>query len=174
MSMIVLGAASFVILFSADLCSLIKQWNSNQDFVESPNAKDRLIYHNSRDWGRMSNSIDILYRVVFHLKERVPYVTTSNIGPGSLLYITVSTITVAFIFLPSTDFILNLDHRREKDNGDLRQRENQRRDKRTIITLSKHTHTWRIFPLPIDRDCRNLTLTKIDIKIDIDIKIKLQ
>jgi hypothetical protein len=160
MSMLILGATSVFILFSADICSLIKECESTQRFIEVPGSKDsdRLIYWNSRDytWGESRHIlIQIMIRVALYAKQRVPYIgTAASLGAGEILFITVSTLTIAFIFLPSTDFILNSDHphiAEKRENNGLIHKENQRRDKRALITLSRYTHTWRVFPCPIDR-----------------------
>jgi hypothetical protein len=152
MSMIILGATSLVILFSADVYAFIKEWESGS------RDETGLNYQNSKDYTlgvRSPVSVDILLRVASYAVRRLPYIgTAASLGSGEILFITVSTLTVAFIFLPSTDFILNFDNHHatmRKENGELIHKENQRRDKRFILTLSRYTHTWRVFPSPIDR-----------------------
>ena len=84
--------------------------------------------------------------VTVQCTKKVPYSgTAAGLGPGKIIYITVCTLVVAFIFLPPRNV------HDEMDNHDDVTYENQRRDKRMVVTLAKYTHTWRIFPLPIQK-----------------------
>jgi len=170
MSMIMLGAASVIIMFSAHINSLNQQWISKQHSPQTQGLRgsDSPFHGESKNYTTYS-AIKVIFRVILHVSERIPYVgTASCLGPGEIFFFTVSTLTVAFIFLPSTDFILSSDSylmEEQDDSGKeisaVVHRRYQRREKRMVVTLARYTHTWRIFPLPIERH-RNLLPKKIN------------
>lgn len=141
MSMLFLAATSVIVLSVRDMHSFYLDYSGYNDYS--------LIYNSGKD------SVGMLFRVMLHVNQRIPYISTSaTVGAGEILFVTVCTLTLSFIFLPSTEFILSTDYHQVSVNNDidrLVQKENQRRDKRTVIGLGRNTHTWRAFPSPIER-----------------------
>ena len=118
-----------------------------------------------------------MLRMIVKTTKQFPYSgTSSSIGPGKIIYVTVCSIVVAFIFLPSSFFY----EERTKSSADenpicstnqsgshneksgsqwgsgLSKRQHElekqyRKDKRFVVTLARTTFTWRVFPLPIGR-----------------------
>lgn len=145
LNMIILAATSIIIISFADVRTYCKNLDFGQHFIDS---KHFLSIDNS------FAIFDKLFHVALHLQQRIPYISTSGLGAGEILFVTVCTLCICFIFLPSTEFILNLDHHAvEKSESDgTIQKESQKRDKRNLVRMASNTHTWRIFPSPIDRD----------------------
>ena len=145
MSMIFLSFAAAIILFGTDIYSFESDWDYDD--------------HGSEEYGNSTGShshvsIDTFFRIAIYIKEKIPYTgNAASLGPGQILFLTVSIITLSFIFLPSTDFILNLDqYTTESIDDAIIQREFQRRDKRSFLRLGRNAHTWRVFPSPIDKE----------------------
>ena len=157
MSMFFLAAASFIIRFSVDVSWRLRNWEDNQHFINASGCKDNneFQYRKSGSFACGSSSgvsMDILFRIAMHAKLRITYINTAaSLGAGKILYETVCTLIIAFIFLPSRK---DLNHRKmeKAESGELIGRENQRRDKRHVVSLGKNTHTWRVFPMPIDKE----------------------
>lgn len=126
------GIASAVIPSFANFIFLIRKWSSHEHSS----------YHTTSIVSSDSSSpiIDIISKILY-----------ATSAPGKILYLTVAIISVAFIFLPP------LIHDAEKETEDSstnlssNKQENQRRDKRMVITLAHYTHTWRIFPCPLQK-----------------------
>lgn len=101
--------------------------------------------------------------------RRLPFANTAAaMGPGLLIYITVSCLCAAFIFLPS-------DPDDSMDEMYLTTQEGQlidrfcKRDKRHVVTLGRKTYTWRIFPLAIERlVCTDNEVSKSHSVIDLE------
>ena len=146
MNMIFLGALSFFVLFLADVYSLLKVWESNQHstHLRSQSAHP-LFYRSSTNFNWNSDhdaAFDVFFKLVLYAKQRIPYIGAAiGLGSGEMLFITMCTLTVAFIFLPSTNFFLNSGRingmERKTVDGKFIQSESQRRDKRMLVTLSR-------------------------------------
>ena len=137
MSILVLGVASFLLPFLSDWSAAQKVWRNstvNEDGDES--------------------LFEVFLTILVHATQRFPYSgTAASLGPGEMIYVTTATLVLAFIFLPSTSYILDDDQQGLLDslgNSRTTPKENQRRDKRAVLSMSKYTHTWRTFPLPIE------------------------
>lgn len=91
-----------------------------------------------------------LFAIMLHATKRMPFAdTAAAIGPGTLIYITISCLSAAFVFLPPAYF-----YEEGNSSGGLVASPSDRsfsQDKRRIVTLARKTHTWRVFPLPIER-----------------------
>ena len=98
--------------------------------------------------------LEVLVSVVVHATSRFPYSgTAASIGAGEILYVTVCSLVAAFIFLPASP----ANDSSESETSPLLRsakaidKELQKSDKRQVVTLAKYTHSWRVFPLPIER-----------------------
>jgi hypothetical protein len=148
-SILLLGLTALVVPFFVDLYSLLKKWTVDDgDISEKLDESDRL----------EESTIDVLLQVLSSLSERFPYSgTAASIGPGKIIYATVCGTIAAFIFLPSrtssedtTDFSgKRKQHRHENTSVFSALALNHKRDKRSIVSLARYTHSWRVFPLPI-------------------------
>ncbi|GMH95613.1 hypothetical protein TrVE_jg13867 [Triparma verrucosa] len=77
--------------------------------------------------------VDRMIRAVTAETSHLPFCATStSIGPGKLLYVTLCCLVVGLIFF--------LPRRRDGGSGG---------DSRFVVNLSRMTHTWRLFPLAI-------------------------
>ena len=157
MSMIILAAASFIIRFAVDISWRLRNWEVNQHFIDASGCEDdnEMIQskksENFECWGNNHISMNILFRSAMHAKLRITFINTAtNLGAGKILYVTVCTLIVSFIFLPST--YLNPLKVERIESGELIGREYQRGDKRYLLSLGKNTHTWRVFPMPISKE----------------------
>lgn len=146
MNMIFLGALSFFVLFMADVYSLLKEWESNQHSTHLKSQSVHPLFYKSSTNFSWSNdhdvAFDLIFKLVLYAKQRIPYIGAAiGLGSGEMLFITISTLTVAFIFLPSTNFFLNSGSNngveRKIFDGAFIQSESQRRDKRILVTLSR-------------------------------------
>ena len=113
---------------------------------------------------------ELFLKLIIQATAVIPYVgTASNIGPGKILYATACSLVVAYLFLPSSCFRsppqngsrpgrprasssedISMDpnqYCKQTVLSDLDKRY-QGKDKRSVVTLARNTHTWRIFPLP--------------------------
>jgi hypothetical protein len=162
MSILVLGVTSFVLPFSLDVLSFFNEWSIVRNSTSSIDAKQNatLIYETSSEYYLNENKLTvfkIMMTILLHATHRFPYCGTAlSLGPGEIIYVTCVTMIVAFIFLPSTSFILDEDNQTFESKSDNGYDENQRRDKRDVLTMSKYTHTWRAFPMPIERHKQTL------------------
>jgi Lipase (class 3) len=145
-SILLLGFIAFLVPIVVDSCLLLRKWTSDEshdvgnDVMSDDYLKDE------------DPSIrEVLLQVLTKISERFPYNgTASSIGPGKILYITVCSLTAAFIFLPSSE----ISARKSRNLGAGLSAFSSfalanKRDKRLIVSLARYTHTWRIFPLPI-------------------------
>eukprot|EP00557_Chaetoceros_sp_GSL56_P006505 CAMPEP_0176504310 /NCGR_PEP_ID=MMETSP0200_2-20121128/15861_1 /TAXON_ID=947934 /ORGANISM="Chaetoceros sp., Strain GSL56" /LENGTH=1635 /DNA_ID=CAMNT_0017903725 /DNA_START=200 /DNA_END=5107 /DNA_ORIENTATION=- len=157
MSILVLGVTSFVLPFSVDLLSFFKEWSTMRNSASSIDMKGNatLIYETSSECYLNQNKmtvVKLMMTILLHATHRFPYCGTAlSLEPGEIIYVTCVTMIVAFIFLPSTSYILDEDNQTVESKPDHHWDENQRRDKRDVLTMSKYTHTWRAFPMPIER-----------------------
>jgi hypothetical protein len=160
MSILVLGVASHLLPFTADAISLLADLLANQKawhLSASGDSGDELVYKTSSEY-YVNNSVhslaDVFTTIILHAAQRFPYSgTAASLGPGEIIYVTTATLVAAFIFLPSTSYILDEDHQSPGEglNDSPAPKENQRRDKRAVLPMSRYTHTWRAFPLPVER-----------------------
>ena len=152
MSILVLGVTSFLVPLSTDMLSIRDEYST----MRHASSIDRDIETSEYSFDEKMMSLhDILMAIVLHAMQRFPYSgTAASLGPGEIIFCTIATLVVAFIFLPSTSFILDEDHQPIVINADGIAEENQRRDKRDVLTMAKYTHTWRAFPMPIERHKR--------------------
>ena len=109
-----------------------------------------------------------LYLMVLDLTKKLPFANTAAaMMPGLLIYVTVSCLCAAFIFLPPDsddtmdEILLSTQEGQQIDRF-------IRRDKRHVVTLGRKTYTWRIFPLAIERldnkDSYNASFENLDIE----------
>jgi hypothetical protein len=118
---------------------------------------DELVYKTSETYyvnNRVHSLFDVFSTIILHATRRFPYSgTAASFGPGEMIYVTTATLVLAFIFLPSTSYILDEENQGFLDSlsDNNAPKENQRKDKRAVLSMSKYTHTWRAFPLPIER-----------------------
>uniref|UniRef100_A0A7S3PV14 Fungal lipase-type domain-containing protein n=1 Tax=Chaetoceros debilis TaxID=122233 RepID=A0A7S3PV14_9STRA len=164
MGILILGICSVLIPLIIDVSNMMKKWKILQwigDYRTVEGASG-LVYSSSSDYyiGEINRSTtDIMLNIALHAYQRFPYSgSAASLGPGEIIYITACTLVIAFIFLPSTTYMFILENSNNDadalaERGELHQtpKENQRRDKRDFLTLSRYTHTWRVFPLPIER-----------------------
>ena len=149
-NIIILGVASIVVPFLFDFAILIGKWSTDAGSSSSELNMNRNITEETQ-LGQSVNTrrdtiVDVLIKVILHLTEKFPYSgTAAGLGPGELIYITSCTLVVAFIFLPSTTYF---DF--ESDGRETKQ-ERLKYDKRSVVTLARYSPTWRVFPLPIER-----------------------
>ncbi len=152
LGMLLLGVGSLVVPLVVDLVKTIQKW--------SPGKTSRAI-QGAQTMDR-SPIVDIFLKILWKASQKFPFSgTAASIGPGKLVFATTIGLVSAFIFLPSKPYYEG--DRDTVKNGDSRnvvgdeklfslaltERMNQRRDKRRVVRLARHTHTWRIFPLPI-------------------------
>ncbi len=152
LGMLLLGVGSLVVPLVVDLVKTIQKW--------SPGKTSRAI-QGAQTMDR-SPIVDIFLKILWKASQKFPFSgTAASIGPGKLVFATTIGLVSAFIFLPSKPYYEG--DRDTVKNGDSRhvvgdeklfslaltERLNQRRDKRRVVRLARHTHTWRIFPLPI-------------------------
>jgi len=144
MSILVLGVTSLLLpIFTDEYSTASPGANFHRDIQPSSEY-----YFNEE----MKSLHSMLMIIVQNAMQRFPYSgTAASLGPGEIIYCTVATLVVAFIFLPSTSFIRDEDNNPIVINADGVPEENQRRDKRDVLTMSKYTHTWRAFPMAIER-----------------------
>lgn len=110
-----------------------------------------------------SSRADLLLTLIRRATTELPYVgTSSNIGPGKILYATACSLVLAGIFLPSSHFHPSKKEQKAADDiiamgPDQYSKQNmlsdmdkryQGKDKRFVVALARNTHTWRVFPLP--------------------------
>jgi hypothetical protein len=157
MSILVLGVTSFIIPFSLDMLSFFNEWSTMRNTASGIDVRHNatLIYETSSEYYLNQSDLTafkIMMAILLHATHRFPYCGTAlSLGPGEIIYVTCVTMIVAFIFLPSTSYILDEDNQTFESKPDGGYDENQRKDKRDVLTMSKYTHTWRAFPMPIER-----------------------
>ncbi len=161
-SILLLGLAFILALFyhSLNLIGILK--STPDDAVTG----DELSYDTSFRGNDESfdSKAELFLNFIIHATAVIPYVgTASNIGPGKILYATACSLVVAYLFLPSSRFYSNKELRIQDDQsrsmmpsqyskqttGSDMDKRYQGKDKRTVVTLARCTHTWRVFPLPI-------------------------
>lgn len=163
MSILMLGVASIILPLVFALFSKVADFeNSSTKNFYSNNSS--LMESSSRvSWKGIKTVLnDAIDQFVLNATELFPFsCSASSMRSGDIIYITACTLVVAFIFLPSTDYILDTDKINESTSpSESYKNENQRRDKRWILPLSRYTHTWRVFPLPIERHEFNSNVKK--------------
>eukprot|EP00563_Minutocellus_polymorphus_P012378 CAMPEP_0181066466 /NCGR_PEP_ID=MMETSP1070-20121207/25342_1 /TAXON_ID=265543 /ORGANISM="Minutocellus polymorphus, Strain NH13" /LENGTH=1404 /DNA_ID=CAMNT_0023147035 /DNA_START=41 /DNA_END=4255 /DNA_ORIENTATION=- len=153
-----LGFMALLVPFLLELLIAIAKWLGidNHHANYQVNQSD-IIHHTSSGYlgyDSQVSPLEVLVSVVVHATSRFPYSgTAASIGPGKILYVTVCSLVASFIFLPASpgnDLIESETspiHRSAKTID----RELQKSDKRQVVTLAKYTHSWRVFPLPIER-----------------------
>jgi len=155
LGMLLLGVGALVVPLLIDLFTMIKKWSLGHASrsQHDPQSIDR------------SPVVDVFIRILWKASQKFPYSgTAASIGPGKILFASTIALVSAFIFLPSKPYYDAENHDAVKTEehrhvvGDeklfsltLPERMNQRRDKRRVVRLARHTHTWRTFPLPIKK-----------------------
>lgn len=154
LGMLLLGVGALVFPLVIDLFHVIKKWSLGRTprTLNDPTALDR------------SPIVDIMIKFLWKASQKFPYSgTAASIGPGKILFATTFALVSAFIFLPSKPYYEADNEVSKKEEsgkviGDdklfslaLKERMDQRRDKRRVVRLAHHTHTWRTFPLPIKK-----------------------
>ncbi len=139
---------------------------------KSDNAAGELSYDTSsrRNEESFNSKAELLLNLIIQATAVIPYVgTASNIGPGKILYATACSLVVAYMFLPSSRFRSSPQNGSRPDRPQASSSEDismepyqcskqtalsdldkiyQGKDKRSVVTLARNTHTWRVFPLP--------------------------
>lgn len=173
MSILVLGIASCLLPLAYDIILLLDDWSTNQKawhLSAFDDTGDELVYKTSSEYyvnNKIHSLADVVTTIILQAAQRFPYSgTAASLGPGEIIYVTTATLVVAFIFLPSTSYILDEDNQNTNEgHGDITaMKENQRRDKRAVLPMSRYTHTWRAFPTPIERhlNVKNIKLKVVD------------
>jgi len=152
MSILVLGVASLLLPVFTEMFSVANEYSTTS---HAPNFHGDLQPTSASEYYFNEDTKSLytmLMTIVINVMQRFPYSgSAASLGPGEIVYCTIVTLVVAFIFLPSTSFIRDEDHNPIVIDADGVPEENQRRDKRDVLTMSKYTHTWRAFPMPIER-----------------------
>ena len=162
LGILLLGFASIVLPFLADAISLIGKWtyflteNRNENEKQNNNVNS-IIFHTSDDEGYNYTLLETFVRVVFQATKRFPFSgTAASIGSGSIIFITTCSLISAFIFLPPSSTYKtntsdkNIPLRKNATKVDIDDGR-QKKDKRSVVTLARYSHTWRVFPLPLNR-----------------------
>lgn len=146
----VLGVLALTVPFFIDLFHLVRKWTSSQHatgFISGSWSYESLL---------RTSELDLLLRILAGAARRFPYSgSAASVGPGRIFFATICILNTAVIFLPSHPL-----RETESDgktvyyeslfqNGHGVDKGRQRRDKRSVVTLARYTHTWRVFPLPI-------------------------
>ena len=139
-----------------DVNSLIKKWTLWMPRVcnQSDDAdllNETIVLATETNESQSDSAFSRFGKFFVHMTRKVPYVNTAAaMNPGLLFYSTVSCFCAAYIFLPSSDSdesfhdIENTTDRKQIDRY-------VSQDKRHIVTLSRKTHTWRVFPLAVKK-----------------------
>lgn len=153
-----LGFMALLVPFLLELLITLAKWlgidhHSNRQVNESD-----IIHHTSSGFYLGYDShvspLEVLVSVVVHATSRFPYSgTAASIGPGKILYVTVCSLVAAFIFLPASPGSDSIESETSPVHKSAKaiDKELQKSDKRQVVTLAKYTHSWRVFPLPIER-----------------------
>ena len=163
MSILMLGVASIILPLVFVIFSKAADFeNSSAEILYSNNSSSTDSPSHVSWKGIKTMLNDVIDQFVLNATEMFPFsCSASSMRSGDIIYITACTLVVAFIFLPSTDYILDNDNNKASTSpSESNINENQRRDKRWILPMSRYTHTWRVFPLPIERHDFNLNVTK--------------
>ena len=158
MGILFLGFMAVLVPVLVELLITLAKWlGLDSRAASNDHAGSDVIHRTSSGFYLMDaqpSPLEVLVSVVVHATSRFPYAgTAASIGPGKILYVTVCSLVAAYIFLPATsgndsdESETSLEHR----TASTIDRELQRQDKRQVVTLAKYTHSWRIFPLPIER-----------------------
>ena len=148
---LILGLMAILCPLILDVYNLIAKWTHKVPIINMNSVSSSPVQASG-----LWNPVTLL---LYRLTQRFPYSgTAGNIGPGNILYTTVCALVACIIFLPSRSFrqdrkkVQQMDAS-EEDEGitelSLTERGKRRRDKRTVVTMARYTHSWCIFPLPI-------------------------
>ena len=143
---VTLGFLSLAVLFFVGLENLLKKWRGREATPVPMSGQEDPV-----------TSLNFWLQLLTRLTQRFPYSgTAASIGFGRIFFATVSVLIAAFIFLPpkhNESPELDETQRAETSEGNSNpeDRIRQRRDKRAVISMLKYAHTWRVFPLPIER-----------------------
>ena len=153
-----LGFMAVLVPFLFELLVALAKWIGLDNHAPGDNLPgSEIIHHTSSGFYLMDaqpSPLEVLVSVVVHATSRFPYSgTAASIGPGKILYVTVCSLVAAYIFLPATSGNDSIESETSPENrtASTIDRDLQRQDKRQVVTLAKYTHSWRVFPLPIER-----------------------
>jgi len=141
---VTLGFLSLAVMALVEIEGTIHRWRSKDDEPD----------HIDQD---PVSSFNFWLQLVSRLAQRFPYSgTAASIGFGRIFFATVSILIAGFIFLPpkhGESFAFDDTHDTEAldELSSPESRLRQRSDKRAVVTMMKNSHTWRIFPLAIER-----------------------
>jgi len=154
-----LGFMAVLVPFVFELFVALAKWMGLDNHVAAQDnlPGSEIIHHTSSGFYLMDaqpSPLEVLVSVVVHATSRFPYSgTAASIGPGKILYVTVCSLVAAYIFLPAASVNDSIESETSPENrtASTIDRDLQRQDKRQVVTLAKYTHSWRVFPLPIER-----------------------
>lgn len=151
-----LGFMAIFLPMVLDILVLLIKYDADRDKPATNSDESIAVYHTSSGYYAMEKEpslLETLVKIVVRTTSRFPYSgTASSIGPGKIIYATVCSLVSAFIFLPASP---TNDHVEEERIGNKTlveiDKDLQRNDKRQVVTLARFTHSWRVFPLPIQQ-----------------------
>ena len=155
---ITLGFTALAVSFVVGMFRFLQKWSLQDDGG----------IHSSTSFGAdQTSNLEVILRVLSQVARQFPYSgTAASVGPGRILFATVSILITAFIFLPAHILEEEIgDHERKLLLGQMGaiqekvvEKRRLRRDKRLVVHLARDTRTWRVFPLPIKQTAASATL----------------
>jgi len=145
------------ILFIAGLCVLCPLVLQSLRLYYGNQPIPGVAKHDFVVFGAQHTQLQKLVRTISHESAHLPFlcIVAGSLGPGKMLYIFVSTLVVAFVFLPPNfNFNLNFNRNRDIIDDDDNDKDftsnktsNSNSNSRCVINLTTQSHSWGIFPL---------------------------